>query len=114
MRKIIFFAILLISSMFVTGTVFAYDDKTAHPAITDEIVDFYNLYFDKKMTVEEKEWLIQGSILEDTEPRYINHFYDPIYQQGWTGEHGSGEWLSKDLMQKFSDVFLSSEKVFQP
>ena len=91
-----------------TGTVFAYDDKTAHPAITDEIVDFYNLHFDKKITAEEKEWLIQGSILEDTEPRYINHFYDPIYQQGWIGEHGGG-WLSKDLMQKFSDVFLSSE-----
>ena len=94
--------------MFINRTVFAYDDKTTHPAITDEIVDFYNLSFDKKITAEEKERIIQGSILEDTEPRYINHFYDPIYKQGWTGEH-SGEWFSKDLMQKFSDVFLSSE-----
>jgi len=109
MKKIIFVATFLISLMFMAGTVFAYDDKTTHPAITDEIVDFYNLRFDRKITAEEKEWLIQGAILEDTEPRYINHFYDPIYQQGWTGEYGTG-WLSKDFTQKFSDVFLSSEK----
>ena len=31
---------------------FAYDDQTTHPALTDEIVDFYNLSFsDKKLTI---------------------------------------------------------------
>ena len=57
-----------------------YDDKTTHPALADEIVDFYNLSFDNKLTNEEKEWIVQGSIDEDTPPRWINHFYDPIYK----------------------------------
>ena len=66
---------------------FAYDDQTTHPALTDEIVDFYNLSFsDKKLTAEQKEWIVEGAILEDTPPRWINHFYDPIYGDEWTGE----------------------------
>ena len=51
----------------------------------------YYLSFDNKLTSEEKEWLIRGSVDEDTPPRWINHFYDPIYQQGWTGQYTG--WL---------------------
>ncbi|MEK7635678.1 MAG: hypothetical protein AAB405_01150 [Patescibacteria group bacterium] len=66
----------------------AYDDKTTHPALTDEIVDFYNLSFpEKQIILQQKEWIIEGSILEDTPPRWINHFYDPIYKIGWSGEY---------------------------
>ena len=67
--------------------VLAYDDETTHPALTDEIVDYYNLVFpDNTITPEQKEWIILGSALEDTPPRWINHFYDPVYGVGWTGE----------------------------
>lgn len=65
---------------------FSYNDTTTHPALTDEIVDFYNLFFDSKIAQEEKEWIVQGSHDEDIIPRWINHFYDPIYNQGWIGK----------------------------
>jgi hypothetical protein len=108
MRKAISITILIISSFLITRAVFAYDNETTHPALTNEAVDFYNLNFDQKLTSEEKEWIIQGSILEDTVPRWINHFYDPIYKVGWTGEEAN-KWLSKEIVQKFSDVVLSPE-----
>ncbi|MDO8516391.1 MAG: hypothetical protein Q7S28_04015, partial [bacterium] len=39
----------------------AYDDKTTHPALTDEIVDFYNLtHSGAPLSSEQKEWLVQG------------------------------------------------------
>ena len=88
-----FISILIISSLLMARAVFAYDDKTTHPALTDEAIDFYNLYFEKKLTSEEKEWIVRGSIQEDTVPRWINHFYDPIYKVGWSGEQ-TNKWLS--------------------
>ncbi len=107
--KIVFILFFAISSVFMARAVFAYDNQTTHPALTDEAIDFYNAFFDKKITPEEKEWLVQGSIDEDIPPRWINHFYDPIYKQGWTGEYGSAV-VPQELLRAFSDVFLSSEQ----
>src|SRR3989338_11558638 len=73
--------------LYLSHSSLSYDEKTTHPALTDEIVDFYNLSFDNKLTPEEKEWIIQGSIDEDLPPRWINHFYDPIYNEGWKAEN---------------------------
>ena len=88
MKKIILLLIIGIgcSSIFYK-TVFSYDDKTTHPGLTDEIVDFYNFSSQTKLTDEEKEWIVLGSINEDTPPRWINHFYDPIYNEGWKAEN---------------------------
>lgn len=70
------------------SVVFAYDEETTHPALTDEIVDFYNLLNpDRLLTGEQKEWIIGGSIREDEWPRWLNHFYDPVRKIGWNGEH---------------------------
>ena len=87
LRKILVGSII---SIFIIGSLFlfsnnskSYNDKTTHPGLTDEIVDFYNLSFDDKLTPEEKEWIVQGSIDEDTPPRWINHFYDPTNGDGW-------------------------------
>ena len=107
MKKLVLVPIF-VGSLVVSQAVFAYDDQTTHPALTSEVVDFYNLNFDKKITDEQKGWILEGSIEEDTPPRWINHFYDPVYNEGWTGEHGN-TYLSEDFMKKFSDVFLSSE-----
>ena len=85
----------------------AYDDQTTHPALTDEIVDFYNLSFpDKQLTPQQKEWIVEGSILEDTPPRWINHFYDPINKIGWSGEH-TGKYDAET-------VRLVSQKLIAP
>ncbi|MFA6364901.1 MAG: lamin tail domain-containing protein [Candidatus Paceibacterota bacterium] len=65
----------------------AYDDETTHPALTSEVISFYNsTHPDKLFTEEQRNWIVEGSKLEDVAPRWINHFYDPILKEGWTGE----------------------------
>lgn len=99
--------ILVLTGLLLSNPVLAYDDQTTHPALTDEIVDFYNLSFsEKQLTNQEKEWVIKGAMDEDTPPRWINHFYDPIYKVGWSGEK-SGIWPTM-LIQYFSEKVLSS------
>lgn len=66
---------------------FGYGDTTTHPALTQEIVRFYNSRFDEKLTDEQMEWMVEGSRLEDVPPRWVNHFYDPIQKIGWSGEN---------------------------
>ncbi len=63
-KKLLFSLIIFIVLFFnySNNNSFAYDDKTTHPGLTDEIVDFYNLSFNDKLTPEEKEWIAQSSI----------------------------------------------------
>ncbi len=70
----------------------AYDDKTTHPALTQEIVKFFNSNFqDLKISGEDAKYVIQGSIDEDAGIRYMRHFYDPVYNRGLVlGQ----EWMS--------------------
>ena len=60
----------------------AYSDTTTHPDLTREIIDFYELSGGRKFTEEQKQWIIKGSIDEDAAPRWLNHFYDPIFDRG--------------------------------
>ncbi|HLD61330.1 MAG TPA: hypothetical protein VJA27_04350, partial [Patescibacteria group bacterium] len=91
---------------FFPSYIFAYDEHTTHAALTDEIVDFYNLHFpDKVFTSEEKEWIVQGSIDEDLWPRWINHFYDPVYNEGWKAEEMGN--LTPELALKLNTLLLS-------
>lgn len=85
----------LIGALLIAGStpVLAYDQNNTHPALTDEIVDFYNINFpDKKLNNEEKQWLIQGSKDEDSGERPLFHFYDPIYNRGIAGGTSSKKW----------------------
>jgi len=62
---------------------FGYDDKTTHPALTQEIVKFFNASFPEKQILSaDAEKIIQGSIDEDAETRWLYHFYDPVYNRG--------------------------------
>src|SRR3989338_6875321 len=62
---------------------FGYDDKTTHPALTQEIVKFFNAsYPEKQINNTDAEKIIQGSIDEDTQTRWLYHFYDPVYNRG--------------------------------
>ena len=91
----------------------SYDDKTTHPGLTDEIVDFYNLSLADQISGEEKEWIVRGSIEEDTPPRWINHFYDPTTGEGWLAENlgrvpsVSMRFLSKVFFNLNTDVVSS-------
>ncbi|MFH1188381.1 MAG: lamin tail domain-containing protein [bacterium] len=107
MKRKIFFLFLIVFMCFGGAkSVFAYDDATTHPALTDVIVDMYNLlYPGDAFTAAEKEWIIQGSTAEDEAPRWINHFYDPISGEGWTAEHAGD--LDTVTMERLSKVVIS-------
>ena len=63
---------------------FSYDAKTTHPYLTEITVDFHNQSAQpNKITEQEKQWLMQGSIGEDSGLRSINHFYDPVFNKTW-------------------------------
>src|SRR3989338_2619345 len=107
-RKIFIFSVivLFLSAAFSFSELFAYDDQTTHPALTDEIVDFYNLLHPGvPVTAEQKEWVVEGAMLEDTPPRWINHFYDPKNKTGWSGDHAGRFW--EGLMQNISYWILA-------
>lgn len=107
MVRIFFFIIAFIAvGIFFFQNSQSYDDKTTHPALTDEIVDFYNASFPNKLTAEEKEWIVQGAIDEDLPPRWVNHFYDPINNEGWKSEDLG--WLSSTTLQLISRLFFNS------
>ena len=92
--------IKLFQTIFIGGTLlvlpffgFAYDDKTTHPALTQEIVKFFNQSFsDQKINDENIELIIQGSIDEDSGIRWMRHFYDPVYNRGLVSAGTS--WIS--------------------
>lgn len=92
------------------GAAFAYDDATTHPALTGLIVDFYNAAYGNPITAQERQWIMEGSVLEDTAPRWINHFYDPVRKVGWSGDRAGGLYAS--LVRTFSFLALSAEKPF--
>ncbi|MDO8558004.1 MAG: lamin tail domain-containing protein [bacterium] len=72
--------------LLLANPVFAYEPTSTHAALSDEIVDFYNLFVSgdgRKITNEEKEWIVKGTVEEDTPPRWVNHFYDPVYNRSW-------------------------------
>lgn len=99
-------AILLVIS---ASSALAYDDDTTHPALTQEIIEFYNLSFpNDSITDEEREWIIQGSILEDMPPRWVHHFYDPINKVGWTGEEAGK--VSAQIAKVFGSALILGGK----
>ncbi len=82
------------------NNVLAYDDKTTHPDLVREAVSFYELSTGKKLSEEQKQWTIQGSIDEDKAPRWLNHFYDPVFERGLSTEiPGVNGYLAKNWAQ---------------
>ena len=81
--KNLFFAIIC---MFASALFFvfqfgnAYDQRSTHPALTVESAKFFNLAtLENKLSQQEIDWIRQGAIEEDSVPRWINHFYDPVH-----------------------------------
>ncbi len=66
------------------SSVFAYGIET-HAYLTDEIIGFYNKNFSNNEIPDGlSSYLIDGSRREDDIPRWMNHFYDPVYNRGLT------------------------------
>ena len=104
---LIVFAIIFLSFSF-SQIIYSYNDTDTHPDLTIEIAKLYNLQNpNNPLTSEEMEFVRQGSILEDTPPRWINHFYNPETGEGWTAKNLDG--VPQDKLQTFSNWFLSYE-----
>ncbi|PIP73998.1 MAG: hypothetical protein COW88_00275 [Candidatus Lloydbacteria bacterium CG22_combo_CG10-13_8_21_14_all_47_15] len=78
------FSSIFLAAIFLPLFSYAYSQQTTHPALTDEIVDFFNFsYTDALLSADEKRFLIEGSTEEDSpETRVVNHFYDPVRNVG--------------------------------
>jgi len=62
---------------------FAYDPVKTHAGLTEQTIEFYNLNSDIKISDDDKDHIIQGSMDEDDPAvRALNHFYDPIRNMG--------------------------------
>lgn len=85
--------LLIISPFFLPLIVSAYSDDTAHRFITEETAKYFNHYYpDFALDQGEISRLVQGSTDEDIPPRWLNHFYDPIYSRGFRGLRTSKAW----------------------
>lgn len=82
-KPIITISVVLVGLFLVGSDVLAYDNSITHPALTKEIIKYYNQYFNKNIGNSDSEIIINGSIQEDVPGvRTLNHFYDPISGQG--------------------------------
>ena len=96
---------IILLGFFICGVapVFAYGPGT-HSSLTKEAVDFYNINFPQnKINAELINYLIDGSRREDDVPRFMNHFYDPIYNRGITFDSAIDPFLPIGQWQKSKD-----------
>lgn len=64
------------------GLVLGYDNIITHPQITDVAIKIYQNKTGENLTSEQAQWIIKGSVDEDADPRYLNHYYDPTTGKG--------------------------------
>lgn len=92
----------LIFAIFYFQNVSAYSVET-HAGLTKEIFKFYNQHSQiNKIPDSFKDYLIEGSRQEDIPPRWMNHYYDPVYDRGLTsGLYGN--WGKSKTWAQASD-----------
>ncbi|NCN53161.1 hypothetical protein GW950_01715, partial [Candidatus Wolfebacteria bacterium] len=109
-KFVIPFLILALISTVLPSSVFAYEINT-HAYLTDEVINFYNRNYENNISDELKDYLIDGSRKEDDNPRWMNHFYDPVKERGLSQDSSidpmyrlgnwqmSKEWANDDKNQ---------------
>ncbi len=84
-RKIVYIFVGLFFALFFNPHfVCAYDNHIAHPNIAALAVKSYNFGNDHDITDKQLQYIMQGAREEDTPVRWLNHFYDPIYNIGFS------------------------------
>jgi hypothetical protein len=99
------FSVLCFLFLLIPQVGVAYAPESTHAALTALMVDLYSKTH-PPLSSEERAWVIQGSLDEDTIPRWVNHFYDPIHDAGWSGG-GLGSLPSSTTLF-LSSVLLST------
>ena len=82
--KFLFFAGLMFALFFSWQPVWGYDHSIAHPGIAGLAVKLYNSQNEIQITAKQAEYILQGASSEDTPIRWFNHFYDPVYNVGFS------------------------------
>ncbi|MBU4142897.1 hypothetical protein KJ590_02755, partial [Patescibacteria group bacterium] len=106
--RILISSFLLISGLLFGQSTFAYEPDPTHTALAQKSAEVFNQFSGGNLSGEEIGWIREGARNEDTPPRWINHFYDPVTGQGWTSER-MGQ-LPSSVVSLFSGMVLSSEK----
>lgn len=72
-----FFILFFSISFLFSSYLLAFDNLVIHPAFSKASIDIYNQKSQNKISQKQANAIIFGSIAEDTDPRYLNHFYNP-------------------------------------
>ncbi len=91
--------ILVIVSAVIYSRVFSYNDTITHPFLTEQISSVFNKNSDFELTNQEINWLRQGSVEEDTPIRWMNHFYNPLTDNGLWGFSSAKDWSRENIKQ---------------
>lgn len=76
--------LVFVALFFSYQAVSAYEVET-HAYLTSETIKFYNQHFPaNRIPANLEAYLIDGARREDDPPRWMNHFYDPVYNRGLT------------------------------
>jgi len=107
------FLLVVVLLIFTPQIIFAYGPQPTHANLTDISVELFNYNFNQfKISVEEKSWIIKGSIEEDTPNRCLNHFYDPVFNKTW--QFGGLEYLYPALTAKNWAQNPFSQAIYDP
>lgn len=93
---------------FIPINISGYFAETTHSQLTREAAKLFNKG-PKNLSDQEINYLIKGAVDEDTPPRWINHFYDPITGEGWNG--GGINGISPETIKYLAQFGLSYEDI---
>lgn len=82
-RRNIWFLFLPILLGIIPFSARAYEVDT-HALLTNEAFDFFNDHSNEGLSEEARAFLIDGARREDDAPRWMNHFYDPVNDRGFS------------------------------
>ncbi len=91
-----------------TNPVFAYWIDT-HALLTKEAIEFYSQKAATSTIKEFSDYLIDGARKEDDVPRWMNHFYDPVYDRGLTQDSKIDPFYVLGNWNKSKDWVVSSD-----
>ncbi len=103
-RKYVIFLVPVILGLFIFNfkLTLAYDSGT-HEFISDTAIKLFNNNYSSKINSDLEKYLLDGVRREDDPPRWMNHFYDPIYNRGLSQDgkieplYQLGDWQASKL-----------------
>ncbi|PIT87932.1 MAG: hypothetical protein COU31_00405 [Candidatus Magasanikbacteria bacterium CG10_big_fil_rev_8_21_14_0_10_40_10] len=93
----LFLIYLMVAVFFIKERAYSYNTNLSHPALAKMAVDLFNRQTNNTPLANRQiEWILNGSIAEDTPNRWLNHFYDPIHEVGLRGLYDSARVWAQD------------------